>query len=64
MSYSLNSLKGDSIGDYIGEYVRVLKGDSRSLDYSSCREELLSGTYQVQEVSNCESLTASDFQMR
>ena len=33
MSHSLNSLK--YIGDYIGEYYRVIKGDSRSLDYSS-----------------------------
>ena len=31
MSYSLNSLKGGYIGDYIG----VIKGDTRSLDYSS-----------------------------
>ena len=28
MSYSLNSLKGD----YIGEYCRVIKGVTRSLD--------------------------------
>ena len=34
-SYSQNSLKG-VIGDYLGEYYRVLKGDSRSLDCSSC----------------------------
>ena len=31
MSYSLNSLKGAYIGDYIG----VIRGDTRSLDYSS-----------------------------
>ena len=31
MSYSLNSLKGG----YIGEYYRVIKGDTRSLDSSS-----------------------------
>ena len=30
MSYSLNSLRGDYITDYIGE-----KGDTRSLDYTS-----------------------------
>ena len=30
VSCSLNSLKGDYIGDYI-------KGDTRSLDYSSCQ---------------------------
>ena len=24
------------IGDYIGDYYRVIKGDTRSLDYSSC----------------------------
>ena len=35
MSYSLNSLKGGYIGDYIGDYYRVIKGDTRSLDYSS-----------------------------
>ena len=35
MSHSLNSLMGDYIGDYIGDYYRVIKGDTRSLDYSS-----------------------------
>ena len=36
MSYSLNSLKGDYIGEYIGDYyIGVIKGDTRSLDYSS-----------------------------
>ena len=35
MSCSLNSLKGGYIGDYIGDYSRVIKEDSRSLDYSS-----------------------------
>ena len=35
MSYSLNSLKGGYIGDYIGDYYRDIKGDTRSLDYSS-----------------------------
>ena len=39
VSYSLNSFKGGSIGDYIGDYyktMRVIKGHTRSLDYSSC----------------------------
>ena len=35
MSYSLNSLKGGYIGDYIGDYYRVIKGGTRSLEYSS-----------------------------
>ena len=35
MSYSLNSLKGGYIGDYIEDYYRVIKGDTKSLDYSS-----------------------------
>ena len=38
MSYSLNSLKGCSIGDYIGDHystIGAIKGDTRSLDYSS-----------------------------
>ena len=40
MSYSLNSLKGGyiDIGDYIGDFV---KGDTRSLDYSSCESQTL-----------------------
>ena len=42
MSHNLNSLKGGSIGDYIGDYYRgligVIKGDTRSLDYSSYNE--------------------------
>ena len=37
MSYSLNSLKGDYIGDSIGNYYRAYKGDTRSLDYGSYR---------------------------
>ena len=35
MSHSLNSLKGGYIGDYIGNYYRVIKGDTRSLDSGS-----------------------------
>ena len=35
LSYSLNSLKGCYIGDYMGVYYRVFKGDTRSLDYST-----------------------------
>ena len=34
MSHSLNSLKGGYIGDYIGTTMGVIKGDTRSLDYS------------------------------
>ena len=35
MSYSLNSLKGGYIGDYMGTTIGVIKGDTRSLDSSS-----------------------------
>ena len=35
MSCNLNSLKGGYIRDYIGDYYRVIKGDTRSLDSSS-----------------------------
>ena len=36
MSHNLNSLRGGYIGDYIWDYYRgLLKGDTRSLDYSS-----------------------------
>ena len=35
MSYSLNSLKGGYIGHYIGITLGDIKGDTRSLDYSS-----------------------------
>ena len=35
MSYSLNSLKGGYIGDYIRNYYRLYKGDARSLGQSS-----------------------------
>ena len=34
MSYTLNSLKR-VIGDYIGEYYGLIKGDTRSSDNSS-----------------------------
>ena len=37
MSYSLNSLKGGYIGDQ-GTTIGVIKGDTRSLDYSSYEE--------------------------
>ena len=35
MSHDLNSLKGDYIRGNIGDYYRVIKGDTRSLDSSS-----------------------------
>ena len=35
MSHSLNSLTGGYIGDDIGDYDRVIEGDTWSLDYSS-----------------------------
>ena len=35
MSYSLNSLRGGHIGDYIGTTIGVIKGDTRSLGSSS-----------------------------
>ena len=38
MSCSLNSLKGGFMGDYIREYCRGIKGDTRRLDYSSYRD--------------------------
>ena len=34
MSYSLNSLRADFLGEYTGEYKRVIKGETRSRDYS------------------------------
>ena len=41
MSYSLNSLKGGYIGDYIGSTIGVIKGDTMSLDYCSCEYSIL-----------------------
>ena len=35
MSYSLNSLNGGYLGDYIRIYYVGIKGDTRSFDYSS-----------------------------
>ena len=35
LSHSLNSLKGGYTGDDIGTTIGVIKGDTRSLDYSS-----------------------------
>ena len=41
---SLNSLKGVSMGDYIGDYIiGVIKGDARSLDSGSYRVKYASG---------------------
>ena len=41
MSHSLMSLKGAYIRDYIGGYYRVVKGDTRSLDYSLARRSIV-----------------------
>ena len=35
MSHRLNSFKGGYIGGFMGDYCRVMKGDTRSFDYSS-----------------------------
>ena len=35
MTFSLNSLKGGYIGDYIGTTIGVIKWDTRSLDNGS-----------------------------
>ena len=35
VSYSLNSLKGSYLGDYIGSIMGVSKGDTKSLGYSA-----------------------------
>ena len=44
MSHSLNSLKGDYVGEYIGDYIGAIKGDTRSLDCSTCGLEGQRGT--------------------
>ena len=44
MNHSLNSLNGGYIRDYIGDTIRVIKGDTRSLDYGSY------GSYKLQVV--------------
>ena len=36
MNYSLKSLNGSSIGDFIGSYYRGYYGATRSLDFCSC----------------------------
>ena len=45
MSCSLNSLKGCDVGDYSGTIIGVIKGYTRSLDYSSydCYRRLVTG---------------------
>ena len=40
MNHSLNSLKGGYIRDYIGDYYRDIKGDTRSLDHGPCADSL------------------------
>ena len=45
MSHSLNSLRGGYTGDYIGDYYRVIKGDTRSLDYSTYAYTVKFGIY-------------------
>ena len=39
MSCSLNSLKGVIWGIILGTTIGLIKGDTRSLDYSSCRSQ-------------------------
>ena len=40
MSYSLNSLKGGYIGDYIGTTIGVIKKDTRNLDNGSYKDHV------------------------
>ena len=48
MGCSLNSLKRGYLGDYIGDDYRDYKGDTTSLDYSSCRVEAWGSRVRVQ----------------
>ena len=67
MSYSLNSLKGGYIGDYIGATIGVINGDTRSLDYSSytlensCIEKLSAQEHEGHE--RCLALRPSSWQI-
>ena len=62
MSYSLNSLKGGSIGQYIGITIGEIKGDTRSLDSGSYN---LRGKGQGKaDVSTLDSSTTSYRQRR
>ena len=45
MSHSLNSLKEGYIGDYLGTTIGLIKGDTRSLDYSSYELNSLKGFF-------------------
>ena len=47
MSYNLNSLKGDYTGIVQGTTIGVIKGDTRSLDYSSYVQPLVSSLLHV-----------------
>ena len=38
LSYNLNSLNGVVSGDYVGDVLGLIQGDTRSLDYSSYEE--------------------------
>ena len=40
LSHSLNSLKGDYIGEYMGTNIGVIKGDTRSLDSGSTEKQI------------------------
>ena len=49
MSYSLNSLKGGSIRDYIGGYYKGIKGDIKSVATGSCqRAQVFDSVFLVQ----------------
>ena len=48
VSYRLNSPKGGGyIGNYIGDYYRVLRGRTRSADYGSCKPQTPLGVAQA-----------------
>ena len=51
MSYSLNSFKEGYMGDYIGDYYGVIKGDTRSLDYSSYDKDHTHGMSRFQKAA-------------
>ena len=46
MNYSLTSLKGGDAGHYIAGMIKLIKGDTWSLDYSLYGDDLGKGLYE------------------
>ena len=61
VGHGLNSFKGGYIGDYIGGIIGLIKGDTRSLDYSSCGRGPWGEDFRATHMSSCTCAETCEF---